>query len=67
MVVGLLNFLYELGVANLKKEDKDLATELNFMEGSLNVAMSEAENNTTKNIDRFKKTLRERIEKLKIE
>ena len=37
------------------------------MEGSLNVAISEAENNTTKNIDRFKKTLKERIEKLKIE
>ena len=37
------------------------------MEGSLNVAISEAENNTTKNIDRFKKTLKERIDKLKIE
>ena len=35
------------------------------MEGSLNVAISEAENNTTKNIDRFKKTLKERIDKLK--
>lgn len=37
------------------------------MEGSLNVALSEADNNTAKNIDRFKKTLKERIEKLKAE
>lgn len=37
------------------------------MEGSLNVALSEADNNTAKNIDRFKKTLKERIEKLKVE
>ena len=38
-----------------------------FLEGSLNVALSEADNNTAKNIDRFKKTLKERIEKLKVE
>jgi dynein heavy chain len=38
-----------------------------FLEGSLNVALSEADNNTAKNIDRFKKTLKERIDKLKAE
>lgn len=35
------------------------------MESSLNVSLSEADNNTAKNIERFKKTLKERIEKLK--
>ena len=51
----------------MKKEDKDLSQELNFHEGSLNVALSEADNNTAKNIERFKKTLKERIDKLKAE
>ena len=31
------------------------------------MALSEADNNTAKNIDRFKKTLKERIEKIKLE
>ena len=31
------------------------------------MALSEADNNTAKNIDRFKKTLKERIDKLKAE
>ena len=31
----------------------------------MNVQLSEADNNTAKNIERFKKTLKERIDKLK--
>lgn len=64
---GLLAMLIECNLLSLKKEDKELSQELNFLEGSLNVALSEADNNTAKNIDRFKKTLKERIEKLKNE
>lgn len=38
---------------------------MNYLESSLNVALSEADNNTAKNIEKFKKTLKERIDKLK--
>lgn len=59
--------MVDCNILSIKKEDKELSQELNFLEGSLNVALSEADNNTAKNIDRFKKTLKERIEKLKTE
>jgi dynein heavy chain len=64
---GLLALMIECQILSIKKEDRELSQELNFLEGSLNVALSEADNNTAKNIDRFKKTLKERIEKLKTE
>ena len=33
----------------------------------MNIAINEADNNTTKNSDRFRKTLKDKVEKLKIE
>ena len=59
--------MIEVNLGSIKKEDKEISQELIFLEGSLNVALSEADNNTAKNIDRFKKTLKERIEKIKLE
>ncbi len=59
--------MIEGNLGSIKKEDKEISQELIFLEGSLNVALSEADNNTAKNIDRFKKTLKERIEKIKLE
>lgn len=59
--------MLDCNLISIKKEDKELSQELIFLEGSLNVALSEADNNTAKNIDRFKKTLKERIDKLKAE
>ena len=59
--------MLDCNLVSIKKEDKELSQELIFLEGSLNVALSEADNNTAKNIDRFKKTLKERIDKLKAE
>ena len=47
--------MQEQGVEDIKKEDKELAIQLNQLEGSLNVSINEAENSTAKNIDRFKK------------
>jgi dynein heavy chain len=67
IISSLLQLMLDCNILSIKKEDKDIALELNFLEGSLNVALSEADNNTAKNIDRFKKTLKERIEKLKAE
>lgn len=66
-MTSLLGLLVECQIPNIKKEDKDLAQELNYLESSLNVALSEADNNTAKNIERFKKTLKEKIDKLKAE
>ena len=63
----MLQLMIEGNLGSIKKEDKEISQELIFLEGSLNVALSEADNNTAKNIDRFKKTLKERIEKIKLE
>ncbi len=59
--------MYEQPTPLIKKEEKDIAQELNTLETQLNIAISEADNNTTKNSDRFRKTLKEKVEKLKTE
>ncbi|CAK95203.1 unnamed protein product (macronuclear) [Paramecium tetraurelia] len=63
--ISIISLAQDCKLFSMKKEDKDLAQELNYLESSLNVALSEADNNTAKNIEKFKKTLKERIDKLK--
>ncbi|CAD8108771.1 unnamed protein product [Paramecium sonneborni] len=63
--INIITLAQDCKLQSLKKEDKDLSQELNTLESSLNVALSDADNNTAKNIEKFKKTLKERIDKLK--
>lgn len=64
---GMYNALAESKVEEIKKDDTELAVVLNSLESSINVAINEAETSTAKNIDRFKKSLKEYTEKLKEE
>lgn len=67
VIEELVKLLIERNVEDLGKEQKDLAHEIVSMENSLNVAINDAETSTAKNIDRFKKHLKDFTEKLKEE
>jgi dynein heavy chain, axonemal len=51
----------------LQKTDKEAILQLNRLESKLNSAVNDAEASTTKNIDRFKKNLKQYVEQLKEE
>lgn len=64
---GLFQALSDNNVEEIKKEDRELAVALNQLESTITVSINEAETSTAKNIDRFKKSLKEYTEKLREE
>lgn len=48
----------------LRKDDKDQVAEVSTLHLNLFVSINDAEAQTTKNMERFKKTLKERLDKL---
>lgn len=64
---GLFQALSDNNVEEIKKEDRELAVSLNQLESTITVSINDAETSTAKNIDRFKKSLKEYTEKLREE
>jgi dynein heavy chain len=48
----------------LKKEEKELTQEVYILDVNLFININEAESQTTKNMERFKRSLKERLEKM---